>query len=105
MEKSDNGKDNSFNRLLDLGTKGHFPLFRKSWISEVTCDGPKRKPSFSKLEETKIKSIITRLSRHKRIDQKVTILMSLKNEDRNLFIKAFLKKVEHKILNNRPELH
>ena len=52
----------------------------------------------------KAKKILKQLQKHKSLDRKKTLLSSLATEDRNLFIKTFLKAVEGKILDEKPEL-
>ncbi len=58
----------------------------------------------SKQEEEKAKKILKLLQKHKSLDRKKTLLSSLEKEDRALFIKTFLKVVEGKILDEKPEL-
>ena len=87
--------------LVEIGSKGFFPLFYPQWLYEVS--NPQTNP-FSKQEEEKAKKILKQLQKHKSLDRKKTLLSSLEKEDRNLFIKTFLKAVEGKILDEKPEL-
>ena len=91
--------------LVEIGTKGFFPLFYPQWLYEVS--NPKTNPHskpVSKQEEEKAKKILKQLQKHKSLDRKKTLLSSLEKEDRMLFIKTFLKAVEGKILDEKPEL-
>ena len=87
--------------LVEIGTKGFFPLFYPQWLYEVSI--PQSNP-VSKQEEEKAKKILKLLQKHKSLDRKKTLLSSLGKEDRTLFIKTFLKVVEGKILDEKPEL-
>ena len=96
-----NQSNDSINKLLELGAKGQFPIFHPSWISEISniCD------DIPKCDNELITKVIKQLERHKSFKRKMTVLISLPKEERNQFIKDFLKKVERKVLNNSPEIH
>ncbi len=87
--------------LVEIGTKGFYPLFYPQWLHEVSN---LQSNPFSKQEEEKAKKILKQLQKHKSLDRKKTLLSSLEKEDRILFIKTFLKAVEGKILDEKPEL-
>ncbi|MEC7181190.1 MAG: hypothetical protein VXW15_00650 [Bdellovibrionota bacterium] len=87
--------------LVEIGTKGFYPLFYPQWLHEVSS---LQSNPFSKQEEEKAKKILKQLQKHKSLDRKKTLLSSLEKEDRILFIKTFLKAVEGKILDEKPEL-
>ena len=84
-----------------MGTLGFYPLFDNKWINEVL-----KFPTLNlnKIDKQKAKIILQRLEKHKSLDRKKTILLSLVKEERDLFIKAFLKMVEGEILDQRPEI-
>ena len=95
-------KDQSLTSLIDIAISGHFPLFHPSWIEEIKFD--KTNP-LTKVDKKLADNILKRLSKHKSLDRKQTILFSLPEKDRKTFIKVFIKLVETKILDEAPELH
>lgn len=90
--------DATFKPLIELGTRGHFPLFLDEWLNKI------RDRSLTKSEMLKVKNLITQLSKHKTIERKKTLLFSLADADREMFIKAFLQVVEGKLLNEKLPL-
>lgn len=96
--------EESMKALIHLGTQGHFPLFHPSWLL-----GPELKEKkYSKitgLERARAKKLFLRVSKHRQLEHKKTVLISMDDEDRKLFMKAFLKLVEGKILDQNPEIH
>ena len=95
-------KDQSFTTLVDLGMKGFFPLFHRNWLDDV--DVTKQTP-LSKREKVRAKELISRLLKHRSLERKKIVLLSMQPKDRRIFIKAFLDLVEGKLLDRRPELH
>jgi hypothetical protein len=94
-------RDESLKSLIKMGALGFYPLFDGTWINEVLKF---TNLNLSKIEKQKAKRILLRLEKHKSLDRKKTILLSLGKEERDLFIKAFLKMVEGEILDQRPEI-
>lgn len=96
--------EDSMKALIQMGTQGHFPLFHSSWLSDPEIKGRK----FSKitgLERARAKKLFQRVSKHRQLEHKKTVLIAMSEEDRKLFIKAFFKLVEGKILDQKPEIH
>jgi hypothetical protein len=96
--------EESMKALIQLGTQGHFPLFHNSWL----LDPEMKEKKFHKitgLERAKAKKLFQRVSKHRQLEHKKTVLLSMEDEDRKLFMKAFLKLVEGKILDQKPEIH
>ena len=87
--------DKSFKPLIELGMSGHYPLFLNEWINNL------REKRLNKSEMIKVKKLITQLSKHKTIERKKTLLFSLADTDRDLFIKAFLQVVEGRLMNEK----
>ncbi len=85
--------------LIELGRHGHFPLFHPTWIEEV-CKEKGKRPN--KTDQKKAKEIMDQLAQHKNLDRKRTLLLSLSEGDRKLFIKEFFSLVEQSILEERP---
>ena len=94
-------KEKSLKSLIELGVKGHFPLFHPEWANEVILEG--KKP-LTKKEKIKAKEIMNRLLNHRSLERKRIILLSLELKEREIFIRAFLDMVEGKIMDRRPEL-
>jgi len=88
--------------LIDLGISGHFPLFHHSWIDEIKLE---KRFRLTMMEKKLANEILKRLTKHKSLERKQIILFSLPEEQRKTFIKAFIKLVEIKILDKRPEIH
>lgn len=85
--------------LIELGRNGHFPLFHESWIEEVSREKNTRP---NKADQKKAKEIMDKLAQHKNLDRKRTLLLSLPEAERKLFIKEFFSLVEQSILEERP---
>ena len=102
MEEARRGQEKSIQQLIDLGTKGFFPLFYDTWVHDAKGNDDKGLTSH---EKRRAKLIMQKLQKHKSIERKKTLLLSLDSKERNYFIKAFLKMVEGKILDEQPELH
>lgn len=90
--------------LINLGVSGHFPLFLDIWLKNSSLKDIR----FSKItgvERAKAKKLFSRVSKHRSLEHKKVVVQSMSEDERSLFIKAFLKLVEGKILDQRPELH
>ncbi|MCY4523199.1 MAG: hypothetical protein OXB84_00530 [Halobacteriovoraceae bacterium] len=97
-----NYHDQSIDSLVDLGVNGFYPLFDRSWIDEVQQTG---KIKLTKKDQLRAKKIISRLSKHPHISRKKIVLRSLIKEERDIFIKTFLKMVERRILDKKGQIH
>lgn len=93
--------DKSFSSLIELGTRGHFPLFFSSWLEELSDIDI---PHLSDQDKIKINNIKSRLSQHKGIERKKTFLISLTKNERQIFIKSFFEEVEGEILSTGRDL-
>lgn len=96
--------EESMKALINLGMHGHYPLFHESWITEATT----QKKNFLKItgvERARAKKLFTHVLKHRLLERKRIVLLSMNDEDRILFIKAFFKLVEGKILDQKSELH
>ena len=96
--------EESMKALIHLGTKGHFPLFHELWMKDPAI----KENKFHKItgqERARAKKLFQRVSKHRQLEHKKTVLLSMVDEDRKLFMKAFFKLVEGKILDLKPEIH
>lgn len=86
-------KDRLIQSLLSMGTKGYFPLFDENWVASSFKD---QSPlSDSQREDGYL--ILDRLTRHRGIDRKKTVIFSLQQQQREVVIKLFLELVEQKM--------
>jgi Leu/Phe-tRNA-protein transferase len=93
--------DRSIKSLVELGAKGHFPLFDSNWLSEFYNVTPKKLTGHEKVEA---KKLLKRVSKHRSLERKKTVILSMKESERHLVLKAFFKMVENKILDEKPQL-
>jgi len=88
-------KDPMIRSLIELGMKGHYPLFEQTWISGLCME---KKLRFNHKEKMITKNIFDKLSGHRGLERKKILLSSINEEEREIFVKAFLKLVELAIL-------
>ena len=94
--------DEGLNGLVELGTKGHFPLFLPQWIHSLSLnkdEGIKSHPSNGEL--LNFERILSSLSNYPSLDKKKVLLLTLNDKDRDQFINIFFKMVESKILDQK----
>ncbi len=96
--------EESMKALIHLGTVGHFPLFHDLWMNDPDMK-EKRFQKISGLERARAKKLFQQVSKHRQLEHKKIVLISMKDEDRKIFMKAFFKLVEGKILDKKLELH
>ena len=95
------GRDKTIGSLVDIGMSGFFPLFHDGWL----VDSMKEIGKLEQEDKDRAKKILDRLTSHRGIDRKRTILLTLTKKDRQLFINLFLKMVENKIMDKKIILH
>jgi len=88
--------------LIELGTNGHYPLFPTEWFGSLNL---KNNSTISKSEKEKTHKILNRLAQHRSLDRKRTILYSLTDKEREIFLKVFFNMVENKLMSKKQELH
>ena len=96
--------EESMKALIKMGTMGYYPLFHSSWMNDPDL----REKRFQKItgsERARAKKLFQIVSTHRQLEHKKTVLLSMNDDDRKIFMKAFFKLVEGKILDARPELH
>ncbi len=102
MESHQTRTDQSLKALIELGKKGMFPLFERTWIDQYFTNPILTK---NKKQKTQIDKMFSQLSKHKTIERKKTLLFAMTEQERNLLIREFFQMVEGKILDEGPELH
>lgn len=105
MELFKRSPDNTIKSLIEWGTHGHYPLFDRDWMSALNATPGKRLRALTINEKGKVKAILKRLATQSSFERKRTVLFSLSEEDRSMFIRAFMRAVENHILDRSPELH
>lgn len=81
---------NEWCELIHLGAYGFYPLFKEEWLD---CHhGP-----LNFEEEKRAKEIFYEIGKIKNLQKKIQIITQLSHLDRSIFIKTFLKLVEHKM--------
>ncbi len=96
--------EESMKALINLGVQGHFPLFHESWITHTSL----KEKNFLKItgvERARAKKLFNNVLKHRLLERKKIVIHSMTDDDRALFIKAFFKLVEGKILDQKLELH
>ncbi|MEC7276020.1 MAG: hypothetical protein VXV96_06850 [Bdellovibrionota bacterium] len=93
--------DRAIKSLVELAALGYYPLFEEDWLNEVWSEKPK---NLTGNEKAKAKTLFKRLCEHRSLERQRTVFWAMKEEDRVLFKRAFLKMVETKILDTSPEL-
>jgi len=93
--------DRSIKSLVELGTKGFFPLFDNNWLNDFYAEKPKK---LTGNEKVKAKKLLKRVSKHRSLERKKTVILSMNAEERHIVLKAFFKMVENKILDTKPEI-
>lgn len=101
MSLANHRSEKSLKSLIEMGTNGHFPLFFDEWIGELGS----LNLSLSEREGYKAKRLLERIKEHRTIERQKVVLMGLTERERQLVMRAFIKMVETKILDKRPELH
>lgn len=102
MELEKRRKNHSIKTLIDLGTKGYYPLLHPEWIEEVCRSGSL---TLSTQETVRAKEIMRQVVKHKSLERKKTVLLALPHQDRMLFVRSFLAMVEGKVLGKKKEFH
>lgn len=96
--------EESMKALINLGTVGYYPLFHELWLSDPEIK-EKRFQKITGIERARVKKLFQQVSKHRQLEHKKTVLQSMNDDDRKLFMKAFFKLVEGKILDQKLELH
>lgn len=96
--------EESMKALIHLGTQGHYPLFHEVWLNHPELK-EKKFQKITGLERARAKKLFQRVSKHRQLEHKKTVLLAMEDGDRILFMKAFFKLVEGKILDQKPEIH
>lgn len=91
-----------------MGKNGHFPLFWKDWAIEFfdinNMDSRNHNKKLTQREKYRVKKIMKELSKHRSFERQKIIISIMEREDQILLIRALLRMVEGKILDEGPNL-
>lgn len=107
MKAIDFGKNNFLKKLIELGTQGLFPLFDDSPCNSSfeLLRNPIEQSPLNLDEKKRAKALFKRLAGHRTIERQKIVIFSLPDRDKILLLKAFLKMVEGRILDEKITLH
>ncbi len=94
--------DRSLKSLITLGSRGYYPLFEGKWLEEAKENSKEK--SLTGNEKAKAKTLFKRICSHRTIERQRIVVNAMTKQDRDLFVRAFLKMVENKVLDDAPEL-
>lgn len=94
-------KSPSMNSLIEMATNGHFPILENEWINAIFTE----KKKLNESEKKKAQKILKRVSEHRSLERQKTVIFSMNDSERSLFIKAFMNLVEGRILDEKPQIH
>ncbi len=88
--------------LAELGARGHYPLFESmpEWGQEALAG---QRP-LNKKERLKARELFKRIEGQRTLERQRAVIHDLIEDDRTLLIRAFVKLVEGKIIDARPQL-
>ncbi len=89
------------NSLIEMATRGHYPILESAWINTHQDQAKK----LTEAEKKRAQKILKRVSEHRSLERQKTVIFSMNDQERNLFISAFLNLVEGRILDENPTLH
>ncbi|OUR97802.1 hypothetical protein A9Q84_06270 [Halobacteriovorax marinus] len=89
------------NSLIEMATHGHYPILENEWINTIIAKGKR----LSESDKKKAQKILKRVSEHRSLERQKTVIFSMSEKERSLFIKAFMNLVEGRILDEKPHLH
>lgn len=91
-------------QLIEAGSSGYFPLFHQDWIKESFTKTDSPRISFSKAAEN-VERYYQQIKRHSSLERKQTALHAFNTEEREEFVRSFMKMVEFRSLDRIKELH
>ncbi|MBC76820.1 MAG: hypothetical protein CME64_12470 [Halobacteriovoraceae bacterium] len=97
-----NTESNSIKNYINMAKTGHYPLFFTEWL-----EGPLQTSQALTYRNAKknVDQVFDKLSKHRTIERKKTMMESFSEEERAEFIQSFFKMVERDILQDLKTLH
>jgi len=94
-----------FDHLIEAGSTGYLPLFYQDWIHESYANLEEvKKLSFTHAAEV-VEAGFKKMEKHQSIERKKTALQALNTNEREIFVRSFMKLVEYRTLDRLRELH
>lgn len=82
-----------YRNYIKIAKTGHYDLFPSNWLEETLKENNKL-PRYS-IANKNVKKVFEKLSKHKNLDRKKTLLLSLPEIERKEFIRSFYALVEN----------
>ena len=86
---------------LNLAKEGHYVLFPQEWINHPN----RNKPVNFRKAKSEVRKVFKKISNHRSSHRKTEALLALSDEERDLFVRSFMRLVEHQILQSKTTLH
>lgn len=94
--------DHLMDHYINLAKTGHMPLFFEDWLrAPLENEIP---VSLAKANRT-VRSFFKKCEKHRTLERKKTLLIALPDQERQEFIRSFLKVVERDIIKDLRNLH
>lgn len=87
---------------INLAKTGHYPLFFEEWVNGSLKEA---RPISYRNANQNVKELFQKMSKHRSVERKKTLLTSLSHTEREEFIRSFFKLVERDILKDLKTLH
>lgn len=94
--------NNEMKNYLQLAKTGHYPLFFQEWIQADIREGD---PLSFRVANKNVRETFKKLSKHRSSERKKIALTGLDEKERKIFIRSFIKVVEHDLLKDLTSLH
>ncbi len=94
--------DHLMGHYINLAKTGQLPLFFNEWLKAPLEE--ERPVSLAKANRT-VRSFFKKCEKHRGLERKKTLLIALPDDERQDFIRSFLKVVERDIIKDLRNLH
>lgn len=94
--------NNEMKNYLNLAKTGYYPLFFAHWLND---DLKETEPLTFRVANRNVRDVFKKLSKHRSSERKKTALIGLEDKERKIFIRSFIKVVEHDLLKDLKSLH
>jgi DNA-nicking Smr family endonuclease len=94
--------NNEMKNYLNLAKTGYYPLFFSDWLNSDIKDA---EPMTFRMANRNVREVFKKLSKHRSSERKKIALTGLEEKERKIFIRSFIKVVEHDLLKDIKSLH
>ena len=88
-------------QYVALAITGHYPFLESNWLKE--CNRSKTPLTFKNASKN-VQEVFQRMHKLRTFEHKLLALHNMDEDDRNRFVKSFLKVVEHNVLERTKTL-